>query len=668
MKAERSITKTNMLCWVTTILLISMCFMVFFIYQKYLDFNQTKRLLKSTAERSVDEVLRGEVDGALRLIAAIRNFETRDMSEQDLQRLSKMFQKIAPGVEAGGNIHLIAADGTLISAPEQSPLISTKSTDPKNMLISGIPSSIPEGKASAGELLIGKDVAGGAGVKVRWHAKACPDLPWVVCATRNMNMVDKAASANINRLKIDIIMETLLILVLATAVMLIAIRIAYVIAKSINNEVKNLIARCELGLKEEVAPAGDDFQFQEFGIIAKAIATMTKQIRGLLAELKNAAVHSTMVKQIQGGVLANVSHDLLSSLNGIMGMAQILRMEEKSEAERNHCIDTIMDSGKSIMTLIKNVDYAVVLDTEKFKPTLRPMKIKDLHEGVIRMIGHVIKGRGNELEWGCGQDVPERIVSDQHLLGQILVNLIEVGLYKSCKSPLKIELVNEGISDEKVSLRFGVQLNGIGLTQAELDEILQFPYVPREYATIGLRLAICSRLAELLGGKFDVKTVNSQGLLASLRFETAIAKIEIEPKAAVVTLTPSPREKTVIRVLVVDDEPVNLEVASRMLKHCGAEVERASDGQEAIAQIGKFPDFSIVFMDCQMPVMDGYAAVREIRRREAGTGRHIPVVALTGYNTPLDEQNCIEAGMDAFLSKPIIIADLKTALEKFSLI
>jgi CheY-like chemotaxis protein len=249
-----------------------------------------------------------------------------------------------------------------------------------------------------------------------------------------------------------------------------------------------------------------------------------------------------------------------------------------------------------------------------------------------------------------------------------LVNLIEVGLYKSCKSPLTIELVNEGIAGEKVSLRFGVQLNGIGLTQAELDEILQFPYVPREYATIGLRLAICSRLAELLGGKFDVKTVNSQGLLASLRVEVAIAKIEIEPKAAVVTLTPSPREKTVIRVLVVDDEPVNLEVASRMLKHCGAEVERASDGQEAIAQIGKFPDFSIVFMDCQMPVMDGYAAVREIRRREAGTGRRIPVVALTGYNTPLDEQNCIEAGMDAFLSKPIIIADLKTALEKFSLI
>ncbi|MEI6423768.1 MAG: hypothetical protein WCP55_16240, partial [Lentisphaerota bacterium] len=205
MKAERSITKTNMLCWVTTILLISVCFMVFFIYQKYLDFNQTKRLLKSTEERAVDEVLRGEVDGALRLIAAIRNFETRDMSEQDLQRLSKIFQKIAPGVEAGGNIHLIAADGTLISAPEQSPLISTKSTDRKNMLISGIPSSIPVGKASAGELLIGKDVAGGAGVKVRWHAKACPDLPWVVCATRNMNMVDKAASANINRLKIDII-------------------------------------------------------------------------------------------------------------------------------------------------------------------------------------------------------------------------------------------------------------------------------------------------------------------------------------------------------------------------------------------------------------------------------------------------------------------------------
>ena len=665
MKAERSITRTNMLCWVTTILLISSCFMIFFVYQKYLDFNQTKRLLKLTEARSVDEVLRGEVDSALRLIAAIRDSKTQDTSEQEMQRLLKMFQKMAPGVEPGGNIHLIAADGTLLSAPEGRSLISVKSSDTKNIVMSGIPSALPEGRASSGELYVAN--GGGGGAKIRWHAKACPDLPWVICATRDMRKVDKAASANINRLKIDIIMETFLIFVLATAVTLIAIRIAYVIAKSINSEVRNLITRCELGLKADVPPSDEDFQFHEFGTIAKAIATMTNQIRGLLGELKNAAVHSTIAKQIQGGVLSNVSHDLLSSLNGIMGMAQILQMEQKSEAERKYCIDTIMDSGKAIMTLIKNVDYAVVLDTEHFQPTLRPLKIKDIHEDVVRMIGHVIQGRNNELEWVCGQDIPGRIESDQHLLGQILVNLIEVGLYKSCKSPLKIELVNEGISNEKVSLRFGVQLNGIGLTQTELDEILEFPYVPREYATVGLRLAICNRLTELLDGKFEVKTVNSQDLIATLRFEAALAKAEIEPSASVVTLVPSTRKKAAL-VLLVDDEPVNREVASRMLKYYGAEVTKACDGQEALSQIEKCPDFNIVFMDCQMPVMDGYAAVREIRRREAGSGRHISVVALTGYNTPIDEAHCIESGMDAFMSKPIIMEELKATLEKFSLL
>lgn len=642
--------------------------MIFFIYQKYLDFKQTKRLLKLTEERFVDEVLRGEVDGALRLVAAVHDAKNQGTSEQELQRLLKMFRKIAPGVEPGGNIHIIAADGTLLSAPEGRVLISAKSPNSKNTVISGIPSTMPEGKASSGELYVESDSNNGTGTKIRWHAKACPDLPWVICATRDMNKVDKAASANINRLKIDIIMETLLILLLSAAVTLIAIRIAYVIAKSINSEVRNLVTNCELGLKADGGRSDEDFQFHEFGTIAKAVATMTNQIRGLLAELKNAAVHSTIAKQIQGGILSNVSHDLLSSLNGIMGMAQILRMEQKSESERNHCIDTIMDSGKTIMTLIKNVDYAVVLDTEKFQPTLRPLKIKDLHEGVLRIIGHVIKGRNNELEWVCGQDIPERIVSDQHLLGQILINLIEVGLYKSCKSPLKIELVNEGISNEKVSLRFDVQLNGVGLTQAELDEILEFPYVPREYATVGLRLAICNRLTELLGGKFTVKTVNSQNLIAALSFEAALAKPEMEPSASVITLMPSSGKKPTVNVLLVDDEPVNLEVASRMLKHCGVEVIKASDGQEAIAQIEKFPDFNIVFMDCQMPVMDGYAAVREIRRREAETGRHLLVVALTGYNTPLDEKHCIEAGMDAFMSKPIIMEELKATLAKFSLI
>jgi CheY-like chemotaxis protein len=395
---------------------------------------------------------------------------------------------------------------------------------------------------------------------------------------------------------------------------------------------------------------------------------MTQQIRGLLGELKKTAVQSTIAKQIQGGVLSNVSHDLLSSLNGIMGMAQILQMEQKSESERKHCIDTIMDSGKAIMTLIKNVDYAVILDTENFKPTLQPLKIKDLHEGVMRMMGNVIHGRNNELEWVSGKDVPERVVSDQNLLAQILINLIDVGLYKDCKSPLKIELVNEGISNDKVSLCFGIQLIGVGLTQAELDEIHEFPYVPREYATIGLRLAICNRLTELLGGKFNVKTVNSQDLLASLHFEADIAKAEKKASDSVVTILPDIGKKTALNVLLVDDEPVNREVASRMLRHCGAEVTKAHDGHDALSQIEKFPDFDIVFMDCQMPVMDGYTAVREIRRREAGSNRHMTVIALTGYNTPLDEKHCIEAGMDAFMSKPLMMEELKSTLKKFSLI
>lgn len=667
MRAKRSITKTNMLCWVTTILIISSCFMIFFIYQKYLDFNQTKRLLKLTEERSVDEVLRGEVDAALRLISAIHDPKTQGASEQELQELLKMFRKMAPGVEPGGNIHLIAADGTLLYAPEKNLLIGARFSDSRKTDPSAIPPVILAGKISSGELYAEADTESGTGAKIRWHAKACPNLPWVVCATRDMHRIDKAASANINRLKLDIMMETFLILVLSTAVTLIAIYIAYLMAKSINGEVRNLTARCELGLKDDAGPSAMDFQFQEFGIIAKAIATMTQQIRGLLGELKNAAVQSTIAKQIQGGVLSNVSHDLLSSLNGIMGMAQILRVEQKSESERQYCIDTIMDSGKAIMTLIKNVDYAVVLDTEKFQPTLRTLKIKDLHEGVVRMIGHVIHGRNNELEWVCGRDVPEWIVSDHHLLEQILINLIEVGLYKSCKSPLKVELVNEGVSNGRASLRLGIRLNGVGLTRAELDEILEFPYVPREYATIGLRLAICNRLTELLGGKFEVETVNSQDLTATLRFEAALAKAEADPSASVVTLMPSTHEKAVL-VLLVDDEPVNLEVTGRMLKYCGVEVVKACNGEEALTQIGKCPDFDLVFMDCQMPVMDGYAAVREIRRREAVSGNHIPVVALTGYNTPLDEQYCIEAGMDAFMSKPIMMEQLKTALRKFSLI
>ncbi len=666
MKVEHSITKTNMICWMTTIFLLTVCFMVFFIYQKYSDINQIRQQLKLAEERHVDDVLREEVDGALRLIAAIRDSKTQAVSEEELERVLKMFQEIAPEIGPRGDIHLIAADGKLLSAPEGSLLAGEKTSGSKNIVISGIPKSLPAVKASSGELYVKIDTKSVTGAKVRWHAKACPYLPLVVCATRDMRGVEKAVSANINHLKFNIVMETSLILILAAAVTLIAICIAYGTSNVINAEVGNLKKRCEMGLREEVAVSADNFHFHEFGTISEAIATMTSQIRGLLAELKNTAVQSTIAKQIRGGVLSNVSHDLLSSLNGIMGMAQILRTEQKSESERRYCIDTIMDSGKAIMTLIKNVDYAVVLDTKKFQPSLRILKVKDLQDDIIRMIGHVIRGRNNELEWVCGQDVPVGIVSDQNLLGQILINLIEVGLYRSCKSPMKIELANQGVSGTKVSLMFGIELKGAGLTQSELDEVLHFPYVPREYATAGLRLAICNRLTELLGGKFEVKTVNSQDLVATLRFEATLPKAEMEPSASEETSEPVAEENSVLKALVVDDEPVNREVTSLMLKYFGLEAMKACNGQEALGQIEKFPGFNIVFMDCQMPVMDGYAAVREIRRR--GSGRRLTVVALTGYNTPLDEQLCIEAGMDGYMSKPLIMEELKTTLKKFSMI
>jgi CheY-like chemotaxis protein len=245
---------------------------------------------------------------------------------------------------------------------------------------------------------------------------------------------------------------------------------------------------------------------------------------------------------------------------------------------------------------------------------------------------------------------------------------------------IRASLENE--DERNVTIRFSVSDTGIGIP-ANRQDILFSPFTQvdgsttRKYGGTGLGLAISKQLTELMGGKIGVESEVGKG---STFWFTAVfekrpagseaadeksAKIEGEGayERSAAELTISGKDKCKIRILVVEDNPVNQKVAQAMLRRMGFRTDVVADGQEAVNVLQIIP-YDLVLMDCQMPEMDGFEATAQIRRMEGGA-RHTPIIAMTAYALPQDRERCLKSGMDGYVSKPISECELRKMLDKF---
>jgi CheY-like chemotaxis protein len=644
---------------VTTILLVSACFVAFFIHQKYQDFRQTAQLLRSQQEKIIAETLAQDAAGTARVIAVSRKAAAEMQGEALAAHLAGLLREMKLGQDHGSNLVVLDGAGRVVLMPERGFL-----HDHRDEILPVLAKAAVGHDAGTGVIPMAEGPS-----RLRWHGEALADPAWTVFALGDLRRAEKAVATNLNRLRIDLVLETAFMVLVAALVTLVAVRFAYVMARRIHREVSALTGFCRAGLAEEASLCAEDFQFAEFAEIGQASQGMVRQIRDLLAELKGVAIRSTLASQTQSAVLASVSHDLLSRLHGIMGTAQLMQAEESATAEdRQRSIETILASGRAIATMVENVDFTSVLDTERFAPRLAPCSLTRLREQASRILQRAAEARGHHLAWDVAATLPDGIVSDERLLRHILLNLAEIGIYGSTGGPVRIGLqgqVPQGESDP-MELTLVVHLAGTTLTPTELDEIRQFPNVSRRHASASLRMAICKRLAELLGGTFESNLDGNGSLACTVRIAVAAVPVTLAvPDAPRGTASAATVAPVKISVLLVEDDPINLEVVERMLQHFGATVATATDGASALVLIQADKPFDLILMDCEMPGMDGYAATREIRRREAG-GRRVPVIAVSGYAMPEDEDRCREAGMDGLLAKPVAMDDLRATLAKFA--
>ena len=368
--------------------------------------------------------------------------------------------------------------------------------------------------------------------------------------------------------------------------------------------------------------------------------------------------------------LATMSHEIRTPMNGILGMAQLLQMPGMKEADRADYVNTILTSGQSLLALLNDIlDLSKIeagrfqLDSTDFKPLQLVNEAQSLFSGSAKAKNLTLESR-----WRGPGD--QRYESDAHRISQMLANLLGNAIKFTPQGHIRVEGAEIERSGDSAVLEFSVSDTGIGITPEKLS-LLFLPFsqtdssITRQFGGSGLGLSIVSSLAKMLGGDVGVESTPGEGSRFWFRIRAGLCtrpEITLQAPHQAATSGDAPRLNG--RVLVAEDNLVNAMVIEALLKRLGLETTLVGDGQQALGAItqGLAPD--VVLMDLQMPTMDGLTATRHIRRWETEQAQsRVPIIALTADVFAENRQDCVDAGMDDFLSKPIALNALTKALE-----
>lgn len=374
--------------------------------------------------------------------------------------------------------------------------------------------------------------------------------------------------------------------------------------------------------------------------------------------------------------LATMSHEIRTPMNGILGMAQLLLIPGVSKAEQKNYTKIIFNSAQTLLTLLNDI-----LDLSKIEAgriTLEPLVFipKQLINEVAFLFDEQIQTKALNLEvsWNGIQDV--RYSADLTRLRQMLSNLISNAIKFTQRGFIRIEGKEIEITQDKAVLEFSVTDSGIGIPQ-EKQMLLFKPFsqvdasITRKYGGTGLGLSIVGNLALLMGGSVGIKSIPGRGTCAWFRIKADLFKDEKKDDQLTSEsenfIWPGTMPKiTKHYILVVEDNPTNRKIIEAFLKKLGVLFKSVENGQEAIERIFYNDRPSLVLMDCQMPVMDGYEATRRIRQWEQDSLKpHLPIIAMTANAFKEEINFCLATGMDYVLVKPVNILELKTILHQW---
>ncbi len=404
------------------------------------------------------------------------------------------------------------------------------------------------------------------------------------------------------------------------------------------------------------------------------IALVCRDISDYVAareELLQALEKEREATRLKSEFLANVNHELRTPLNAIIGMTELL-LESPLSGEQREYVETVHRASHDLLEMIEDI-----LDLEKVeagKLELRPETFdpQKLVDNVAGLFAKSAREKGIEIAVACDPALPPSLVGDSSRIRQVLVNLVSNAVKFTPSGHVTIRAECLGWRDSRAQIRFAVEDSGIGIPGDKREMIFErFSQVDgsptRSHEGVGLGLAIVKDLVELMGGELGVDSEVGRGSTFWLTLWLPAAAERSLGPAEPAAAEPAPgggrRWDHAPRVLVAEDDAVNRKVAVRLLERLGCVVDAVADGRQA-AELAAERDYDLVFMDCEMPVMDGCQAARRIRR-EPGPKSQVPIIAMTARVMKGDIEACLAAGMDDYVRKPVHLRDFRVVLEKW---